>query len=165
MLERLKQNLQRLAAIKWATYILLSVVFINGLATFTDSLRKIGFFVADIQVWTKRSTLTDEQLKAQALDLSKALIQLSINSEHAEPAFDFSEFDRSAEHLLRHTEALQQAYDRDYATSVEAMRNEFFRRGIRDREFDLLYPHPTNSIGIRQIGIQLGEFATRLAAR
>jgi hypothetical protein len=148
--------------VKWVAYILAVVFMINGIATFTDSLRKIGAFCQEIWATTQDWQLTDAELRDQSLTTARALVEFVEQRQASEPPIDFDNFTASGQLQISHSQATQNNYVIRFYGQVARLREEFKKRGQSDPELDMFYQHPTNYLGLRAVARGLGALGEQL---
>lgn len=51
---------------------------------------------------------------------------------------------------------------RDYSAKAAHLRDEFAKRGIKDKNLDMLYKNPTNYIGMRELSTSIAFLSEKL---
>jgi hypothetical protein len=143
-------------------YIVIFVIFINGLAHLTDSLRKIYYFFKDIIIYLKKRKLSDKELKERAGMIAKKIIELANSRQVDQLIFNIDDRKKLASELSKQTTETMDIYYRDYYKEVFFLRGEFLKRKYRDEKLDMLYKHPTNFIGLREVAMGLLSLSTKL---
>jgi hypothetical protein len=106
--------------------------------------------------------LSDAQLKIQALETARNIMTMVSERQSNEPPVDFNNWEASTQAMIRHGQETQNIYFREYAAKVAHLREEFLKRGLRDKDLDMFYEHPTNFIGLRILATKLGLLANKL---
>ncbi|QVW36203.1 hypothetical protein KIP69_04940 [Geobacter sulfurreducens] len=154
--------LLKLKGIKWVAYLIVLVLVVVGVANFTDALRKIYSFGKDILAHYQQRTLTDKDLKTDAVALSKSLMQLVIERQNNEPQIDFKNWDVYTNAQIRYSTETQNIFFRDYSAKVAHLRDEFAKRGLKDKNLDMFYQHPTNYIGLRELSTSIATLSEKI---
>lgn len=156
------QILMQLKGIKWIAYLVVLVLIVIGVANFTDALRKIYRFSADIVAHFQNRRLTDEQLKNGALDTAKGLVAFVTKRQAGDPNIDFENWNESTQAQIKYSQETQNIYYRDFAGKIGHYREEFIKRNLSDKDLNMFYEHPTNYIGMRTVAMKLAELAHKL---
>lgn len=154
--------LLKLKGIKWIAYTIVGVLIVVGIANFTDALRKIYSFSKDIYAHYQKRTLIDKQLKSDAILTSKDLMQFVIERQNNEPQVDFDNWDASTKAQIKYSTETQNIFYKDFAGKVSNLRDEFAKRGIKDKDLDMFYRHPTNYIGLRELAASLSALSEKI---
>lgn len=160
-----QELVKQISTIEWIGFIILLVLAINGLATLLESLKKIHKFVCDALAHLKGRKTSDQDLKDQALDVARNLMDLVQTRQSSEPAFSFDRFHESSAALIRHSQETQNLYVRDFAGKIAFLRQELIKRNLQDKELDNFYEHPTNYIGLRNVAMRLAALAEQLPGK
>jgi len=156
---------KQITAFQWVAVVVVVVLAINGLATLLESLRKIHQFGRDVFAHLKGRRTSDQDLKKQALEVARNLMDLVQTRQSSEPTFSFDRFHESSEALGRHSQETQNLYVRDFAGRIAFLRQELLKRKLQDKELDSFYEHPTNYIGLRIVAMRLAALAEQLAGK
>jgi hypothetical protein len=133
----------QITAIQWIAVVVVGVLAINGLATLLESLRKIHQFGRDVLAHLTGRRTSDQELKKQALEVARNLMDLVQTRQRSEPAFSFDRFHESSEALSRHSQETQNLYVKEFAGKIAFLRQELLKRNLQDKELDSFYEHPT----------------------
>ena len=108
-------------------------------------------------------TKQKEDLKVRAKNLSKEILEFIADRERSGFRLPRKEtWDLDTELMIReHTETMSQ-YSTKFGSRVIAVRDELAKNGLKDKELDSFYEHPTNAIGIRIVGERIGALAEKL---
>lgn len=103
-------------------------------------------------------------LKARATYLSQDILRFARErqEEDPRPIPRAESWATDTEKMIRYSAQTQALYSERYAVKVRALRDDLDALGIRDRELDSYYEHPTNILGLRALGERLGALAERL---
>lgn len=158
------QNLiNHITAIQWIAVVVVCVLAINGLATLLESLRKIHRFWRDVLAHVKGRRTSDKELKEQALDVARNLMDLVQTRQSSEPIFSFERFREFSNTISRHSQETQNLYAKEFAGKIAFLRQELLKRNLQDKELDNFYEHPTNYIGLRNVAMRLAALAEQLS--
>ena len=125
-----------------------------------DSTMKMGDLY--VRFFAKEMISDDKILKNKATDLAREIINFSNNRRLNEPEIDFDQWDESTRASSQyHTETMN-IYYLNYLVRVTELRYEFLKRGINDKELDMIYNFPTNYFGLRDVSIGLVNLANKL---
>ena len=156
------QLLLKLKGIKWIAYAIIFVLVVVGIANFTDALRKIYIFSKDIIAYFQKRTLSDEELKKQSSLLAKDLMKFVIDRQKNEPQIDFDNWKESTNSQIKYSQETNNIFYRDYAGKVSNARDEFLKRGLKHKNLDRFYEHPTNYIGLRELSAALSALSEKI---
>ena len=106
--------------------------------------------------------LSDKQLKEQALELARDIAQYVADRKKNEPEIDYNDWEGSTERIISYSQETIDLYYVRYGPEVAMIREEFLKRGIKDEEFERLYEHPTNYIGLQMLTLRLAAMAAKL---
>ena len=154
--------LLKLKGIKWIAYVIVFVLVVVGIANFTDALRKIYSFSKDVYTHYQKRTLSDKQLKSQSISLAKDLMQFVIERQNNEPQIDFNDWDASTNAQIKYSTETQNIFYKDYAGKVSHLRDEFAKRGLKDKDLDMFYRNPTNYIGLRELASSIASLSEKI---
>lgn len=114
--------------------------------------------------WPISSTAIDvAAFKASAEQLSRDILTFVADRHASEPPLlrpATGQADSDA--LLKYSTVTVDEFSRRFGARVIAATTAFHDLGIRDRELDAFYEHPTNPIGMRTVGERIGALASRL---
>lgn len=154
--------LSKLKGKKYIAYVIVLGLIIIGIANFTDALRTIYKFLADVVAHYQEIQLTDEELKKEGLKTAKELMDMVIERQANEPNIDFNNWQESTQNQIKYSQETQNLYYRNFASHIAFLRGEFIKRGKQDKDLDLFYEHPTNYLGMRTLASKLALLAESL---
>lgn len=134
----IREFIFRLKGVKWIAYFVVGALIIIALANFTESLRKIFSFSSDAYIYLSRKNVTDEKLASDAIDMSKNILRFVIEREGNFPPNDSFDLQRNHEIQILYILDTQGLFDNNYAPRIAILRNEFLKRGLRDKDLDTI---------------------------
>lgn len=138
MEEHISKILYRIKNVKLIAYLLIIVLIINGLGNLTDNIRKTYRFISDAITYMTKADILDEQLAKEAIDLSRNIIGFIIDRGKNEPPseYDFDGILLEYEKHIYYSLGTQDMFNAKYVPSIVRLRNEFIKRGLRDKDID-----------------------------
>lgn len=111
-----------------------------------------------------RHKMTKAGLRKRALKESEALMVFVNEREQSRPANDavVRNHEYSHRRVTLHDEETQRIYARDHLPEINALREQFAKRGIRNDALDRIYENAQNEGDLRTVSTALGEMANRL---
>lgn len=103
-------------------------------------------------------------LQRECRHLSQEILQFLSDRQRAEPDLPSSKRDwhkRTNESIRCHQETVS-LYHQRFGARVIALYETLKEIGHSDSELDFFYEHPTNALGIREVGQRLGALGERL---
>lgn len=139
----------------------IAVIIVIGIAIVSIS----KFWEAVDYIYYKffsEANLTDQQLKEETLELARDIAEYVVDRRKNEPEIDYNDWEGSTDRYLSYSRETMDLYYVRFGSDVAMLREEFLIRGIKDEEFERLYAHPTNTIGLQMLSLRLAAMAARL---
>ncbi len=109
-----------------------------------------------------KSKLTDSDLKKDTLTIYEEIMKFLKERQNNEPQSDFNNWKESTNNLLKYSRETMNLYDENFGAKVSTIRQEYLTRKIKSKRLEMFYEHPTNPLGIREVGYGLAELAGKL---
>lgn len=109
-----------------------------------------------------KSKLTNENLKNKTLSLYEDIMGFLRERTSNEPQVNSNNWTESTNNLIKYSKETMNLYDENFGAKVEIIRQEYLKRGIKSDRLNQFYKHPTNPLGIREVGYGLTELAGKL---
>jgi len=113
----------------------------------------------------RRSEQADPKLnlKKRGLILSSEILRYLGDREKAAPPLPRREtWQEDTDKIIRYFQETMSIYSQKFAGRVLAIHNEFAELGLRTEELDRFYEHPTNPLGVKAVGEQIGALSERI---
>ena len=165
MTEDVRQLAELFTGYGWIAASVLFVLVVIGLAHFADAVRKLHSFGNDLLAHLKGKRMSDSELKKEASEVAREMMEFVQLRQGSEPEFSFESFQALTQDLIRHSQETQNLYYRDFSGRVSKLLDEFLKRKLQNKELDSFYEHPTNYIGLRIVAMQLASLAEKVRAK
>lgn len=151
MVDHFENILQQLKNKRWIGYICVIFLILNGLGSIADNTRKIFQFISDTRTIVTKNRLPDETLIKETILLSHDILRFIFERKRNEPSDvrpDESTVKKELEEkgsallITNLTETIgyiletQTIFEEKYKPAIESIRDEYLRRGIRDKDID-----------------------------
>lgn len=148
----------------------LIVVFlvIGTFAKFFDDLgtiRDVILYPYNLYIRFENKEMTDGELIIQSRALAKEISQYIQDRKTTELALDFSRFNESVEQMTSYTSETVGYYYSEFQPKTVQYRQEYLKRGLKNKDVDDLYNNPTNPIGIQSIASGLNDLSAQLQVK
>ena len=157
---KLDKALNSIKNLKIIVVIIIFFIIFQGVGTISDTIQSLDDL--RIRFFSPKEILKDEQLKTRTIEVSQSILKFIEERNRNEPQVDFDNWDQSTDNLIKYSGETLDLYNKVFASEVIFLRNEYAKRGITDDSLDMFYEYPTNTLGIREVGIRLGSLAYRL---
>lgn len=104
-------------------------------------------------------------LYSDAIEVSRQILDFVTDRQRNEPAIDFDNWDESTRKQMEYSTETNNQYTARFGGKTLALRDEFRRHHLMDKELDRFVEHPTNYIGMRTVGMRLAALAHSLPSK
>jgi hypothetical protein len=106
--------------------------------------------------------MSRQALHTQAVELSNQILVFVTDRQRNEPQIDYKDWDRSTKEHINYSTETNNIFAERFGGRALAIRDEFERHQLKDRELDQFVEHPTNYIGMRIVGMRIAALAHSL---
>jgi len=138
-------------------YVLVSIVIWVPLTGYVVYLLTAGRpFAADVP------RMEASALYSDAIETSRQILDFVTDRQRNEPAIDFDNWKESTRKHTAYSSETRNQYTARFSGKALALRDEFRRHHLMDKELDRFVEHPTNFIGMQTVGMRLAALAHSL---